>query len=323
MARTKGFTERMPSSNMVLGMPEHSHFQPHQHRQLPHHSVPPCHLQAPIHPASDWNPTDMEATSELDDWLQGTFQETTIADHVSYPPSHSETPTAEAMMALKELDQEKRLMVLSKIEERIALLQALKSKLIDCNGPTMAVPEPTTNDTPCFPPEHVTIASMAVDSAPRQEEATRCVSLSSSSTSSSRVSRKRAAQEDDAEDSDCESEESGEAVPDQVLTRREQNRVSAKKSRARKKQKMDGLQKFLDGIRLENKKLWVFVESKLGKTNARTLVTQRTKVIRKRDATKSTKRFIEAMRNPGNRVVTGDALEYLRKLSANVVSATK
>jgi hypothetical protein len=264
----------------------------------------------------------MEATSDPDDWLQGTFQETTMADHASYPPSHSEAPTPQPTMALKELDQEKRFMVLSTIEERIALLQALKSKMIDLNCPTMPAPdEPTTKYAPRLLPEHVTIASKAVDSAPQQEAATRCVSLSSSSTSSSHKIRKRAAQQDSAEDSDCESEESGGVVPDQVLTRREQNRVSAKKSRARKKQKMDGLHKFLDCARVENKKLWDFVESKLGTTNARILVTQRTKAIRKRDVTKSTKRFIEAMRNPGNRMATGDALEYLRKLSADVVSA--
>ena len=103
----------------------------------------------------------------------------------------------------------------------------------------------------------------------------------------------------------------------------EQNRLSAKKSRAKKKQKVQTMNKLLANLKEENKKLREYVDKKLGKAEVQTLLVQKRAEAKKQESKLATQNFVAALRNPANRIVDIETMDFLNQLHQNLVSGQR
>lgn len=102
---------------------------------------------------------------------------------------------------------------------------------------------------------------------------------------------------------------------DDVLEQtRERNREHARKSRLRKKELTTNLQRSLEELKAENEKLRNCVMQKLGQKQTESL-------IRERRNTPPVEDFIAALKQPSNRIVDNNALDFLASLREEVVSS--
>ena len=103
----------------------------------------------------------------------------------------------------------------------------------------------------------------------------------------------------------------------------EQNRLSAKKSRAKKKQKVQTMNKLLANLKEENKKLREYVDEKLGKAEVQTLLVQKRAEAKKQESKLATQNFVAALRNPANRILDIDMMDFLDQLRQDFISGQR
>ena len=101
------------------------------------------------------------------------------------------------------------------------------------------------------------------------------------------------------------------------MVNREQNRLSAKKCRERKKQEMSQLKNGLSDLRDENERLKRFVESKLGQDTTRSLLAQKQKEL---VSSTSNALITPLKKDPFNRIMGPTELQFLRTLRDDAVS---
>ena len=137
--------------------------------------------------------------------------------------------------------------------------------------------------------------------------------------------RKRASMDDSSSGSESdESSTTGVNREAQKINRREQNRVSAKKCRLKKKQAQDQMKESLEFLKEENKKLRDFVNIKLGSEKAKSLVQQQLSVNaiedERKQAAKNKSVLLSALQNPTSRSMNNNTLAFLRTLSDQVAT---
>ena len=94
---------------------------------------------------------------------------------------------------------------------------------------------------------------------------------------------------------------------DETYFYRERNREHAKKSRSKKKDYTKSLEEALKLLREENAKLKNAVYAHFGKEKTKEMVQKRLE--------SPTVKFVEALKNPSNRIMTKSAVTYLKSLS--------
>ena len=70
-------------------------------------------------------------------------------------------------------------------------------------------------------------------------------------------------------------------------------------------------------LKEENKKLRQYVDTKLGHANVQKLLTEKRAQAKIQDAKMATQNFISALRNPANRIVDCDMMDFLNNLREN------
>ena len=77
------------------------------------------------------------------------------------------------------------------------------------------------------------------------------------------------------------------------------------------------MNKLFQNLKEENKKLRRYVDTKLGHSNVQELLTEKRAEAKIQDARMATQNFISALRNPANRIVDCDMMDFLNNLRDN------
>ena len=275
---------------------------------------------APIeshHQSPDWQSCPNTA-QDFDEWLQETFGDE--ENEQGFGNSRSAAPQKDLLSyGQSSMSPEYVAKVVSKLDLNIERLQKIKNAILKDSSSRVQKNEPSLQVSTRE------VENKEIKAAPIPMAAPVVVPVSPLSSKKRKRPSWDVSSIHDAANSESDSSVGGGDKELQKVNRREQNRVSAKKCRQKKKKIMDELKSGLEYLKEENKKLHEFVASKLGQNQAKSLVQQEIAKAtleddqKKKDSSEQSSTFLNNLQSsPSSRFVDSDTLEFLRTLSEQV-----
>ena len=267
----------------------------------------------PHHPSTDWQNCPKTA-KDFDAWLQETFSDE--ENEQGFGNSRNAAPQKDLLSyGQASMDPEYVAKVVSKLDLNIERLQKIKNAILKDASSRVH-----KHDESSLQVSTQVVENKKMTAAPLPMVPPVVVPVSPLNSKKRKRPNWDVSSIHDTTGSDSDGSANGVDKELQKVNRREQNRVSAKKCRQKKKKIMDELKSGLDYLKEENKKLYEFVASKLGEEQATSLVQQEIANAtleddQKKKATSDPSILIANLQNPSSRFMDTNTLEFLRALS--------